>query len=141
MPQRQIFSVMKPHPIITIEAGDAVRAVAARMAAAHVGVAFAAGAAGGVEAMVTERDIVERLVADARNPDETAISGIWLATPRCVDETDRVADAVAALTESGQLVVPVLRNGGLVGFIGLQDFIGPDLEDLVKHVREAAADA
>ena len=79
--------------------------------------------------MLSDRDIVERCVAEGRDPKALTI-GSLLQPPRPVIDPDRVADtAILAMVVRQPLAeLPVVQNGLLVGVLGLADIAVPLLD-------------
>jgi CBS domain-containing protein len=72
-------------------------------------------------AMVTDRDIAVRVVAEDRLPAETLLAEIASADLATVSPDDSVADAVRILREKALRRVPVVEGGRPVGVISIGD--------------------
>jgi CBS domain-containing protein len=67
--------------------------------------------------IVTDRDIVVRVVAGKRDPTETAVSVIMTGAPVTVAPAMRAEDASKLMSEKQVRRLPVLDNGRLVGIL------------------------
>jgi CBS domain-containing protein len=72
-------------------------------------------------AMVTDRDIAVRVVAEDRLPAETPLAEIASADLATVSPDDSVADAVRIMREKALRRVPVVEGGRPVGVISIGD--------------------
>ena len=74
----------------------------------------------GVVGVVTDRDLVVRVMADAGSP-ETMVSAVCTMHPLCLHPDDDVDDAVRTMREHAVRRVPVVDNGVAVGVVSLGD--------------------
>jgi CBS domain-containing protein len=111
--------VMNAHPI-TIDAEDSAAAAAQKMAEHHIGM-LPVVRDGGVIGVVTDRDLVLRVLAAGRDAASTRISEIatsWAVT--VAPETS--LDQVERLIEERRLRrLPVVSAGKLVGIVSQSD--------------------
>jgi CBS domain-containing protein len=71
--------------------------------------------------IVTDRDIVVRTVAEARNPAATTLADICSHTLTTVAPTDSVEQAVRLMREKAIRRLPVVEDGRPVGIVSLGD--------------------
>lgn len=72
--------------------------------------------------IVTERDMMTRVVAKALDPVTTLVSSVMTADPDSVTPETRVADAVLIMIERGFRHLPVVAsNGKLLGVFSVRD--------------------
>jgi CBS domain-containing protein len=97
---------------------------------------------GNLEGLITDRDIIMRLISERRDPLHTRIGEIMAGATYCFD--DQTLDEAAALMETQQIgCMPILnRNKKLVGMLSLGDIairadtIYQDIaNDALKHFR------
>jgi CBS domain-containing protein len=138
----KIRDVMTPNPC-TVSPNDTVRAAAQVMRAEDTG-AVPVVENGRVLAMVTDRDIVVRVVADGGTLDgpvsEIASKSVVTISP---EMTAREAEALMAERQIRRL--PVVENDRLVGIVSLGDLavksghdgrVGETLESISDGVKE-----
>jgi CBS domain-containing protein len=71
--------------------------------------------------MVTDRDIVVRLVAEARDPATTTLADLCSHAVVTVRPTDSIEDAVRLMRTHAIRRVPVVEGGQAVGLVSLGD--------------------
>lgn len=70
----------------------------------------------------TERDVLFRVVAQRRDPDQTLVSVVMSAEPVTISPDDTVEDAMRVVTDRRCRHLPVLdERGGLQGLISAGD--------------------
>lgn len=73
--------------------------------------------------MVTDRDLLRRVVAAGRDDEKTTASDV-MSTPVVSCRTDETLTEVAArMREKGVRRMPVLRDGELIGIVALDDIV------------------
>jgi CBS domain-containing protein len=106
------------------EANESVRAAAQRMHQRNVGTLVVVGHGRRPVGIVTDRDIVTRVVASARNPDETRVADIMTAHPTSVTEETPIESALALMRSGEFRRVPVtIASGELAGVVSLDDIL------------------
>jgi len=73
--------------------------------------------------MITERDMLRRVLLDARDPFTTKLSQIMSAPIIFGQPQMSIQDAVTLMTEKKIKHLPIIENGCLVGLITLTDLI------------------
>lgn len=90
--------------------------------------------------MLTDRDIVLKLVANEKKPGETAVKSIMTANPTMVNVNYDVLDAVRLMRDRGVRRLPVIdEHRHLLGIITLDDVLtafGAELGDLAGAVQK-----
>jgi CBS domain-containing protein len=76
---------------------------------------------GDVDGIVTDRDIVVRGVADARDPGSTKVSDVCTSGVEAIDPSASVDDALRRMREADIRRLPVVQDGRPVGIISLGD--------------------
>ena len=89
--------------------------------------------------LVTDRDIVTRVVATRQDPDEMRLADILTRSPVTVSPDTKLADARNVMAEHRVRRLPVLKDDRLVGILSLGDIaladaseraVGQTLEDI-----------
>ena len=90
--------------------------------------------------ILTDRDIVLKLVAGEKRPGETAVKNIMTANPTMVNVNYDVLDAVRLMRNRGVRRLPVIdEHRHLLGIITLDDVLtafGAELGDLAGAVQK-----
>jgi CBS domain-containing protein len=72
--------------------------------------------------IVTERDLMARVLARAQDPATTPVSAIMTRSPQVIPPETRVADAVLIMIERGFRHLPVVsQDGKILGVFSVRD--------------------
>jgi len=116
----RVREVMTPDPQC-VGADDSIQDAARIMKNADTGVVPVVDGKK-IIGMITDRDIVVRLIAEGRNPQETRVNEAMTKSVRKVDEDAQIADVVELMSNAQIRRVPVVnRNDELVGIVSLAD--------------------
>jgi CBS domain-containing protein len=123
--------------VVTAAPEDTVAAVVERMSDAGVGAAVVVEK-GAVRALFSERDLMNRVVREARDPASTKV--IEVATEQVVTapKDASIRKCAEALKARKARHLPVVDDGKLVGIVSARDFfelLSGRFEDLVEHLR------
>lgn len=85
--------------------------------------------------IVTERDVMARIVADRRDPDETRVGEVMTGDPLCVAPHTPVEDAMAIISERRIRHLPVVdEDGRVVGLISSRDLMDWVIRDQKRSI-------
>ncbi|WP_328862587.1 CBS domain-containing protein [Streptomyces sp. NBC_00306] len=107
-------------PPVTVGALTAVSEVAHRMRDADIGAVLVTDG-DRLRGLVTDRDLVVRVMAEGRNPDDTTAQEACSDEPVTVAAEDDVLRAVQLMRKHSLRRLPVLDGGKPVGIIALGD--------------------
>jgi CBS domain-containing protein len=117
-----------PRGVITALQGETVRDACRRMREHHVGSLMVTDGHAPERmpiGVLTDRDIVVKVIALGLDPDEVTVGEIMTADPQFVGELDGVHEAIGIMFRAGVRRLPVVDDAGrLVGIIALDDLIG-----------------
>jgi CBS domain-containing protein len=91
--------------------------------------------------LVTDRDIVTRVVANRQDPDEIRLADILTRSPVTVSPDTKLADARNVMAEHRVRRLPVMKDDRMVGILSLGDIaladaseraVGQALEDISR---------
>jgi CBS domain-containing protein len=123
----RIRDVMTANPQ-TLSASATVREAAETMRAHYIGDVIASDDdviasddKGGIAGIVTDRDIVVRVVAEGRDPRVTLIEEIVSRDLSAVSPDDPVERAVELMRERAVRRLPVVKRGKVVGIVSIGD--------------------
>lgn len=92
--------------------------------------------------IVTDRDIVVRVVAAGRDPKKTPISEVMTREPVVVEDGTGLFEAMQVIRDEGVRRLPIVDpDGRLAGIITLDDvirLIGQEMQYIGDVIREAA---
>ena len=87
--------------------------------------------------IMTERDVLKRVIPKSKNPEKTKVSEI-MSTPLIVGGPDMyIEDAARLMFKKNIKKLPIMENGKLVGLLTLSDVARTvHIQSLVKVIRE-----
>lgn len=121
----------KPEPF-SLLAGDNVTKAIEVMAAKDIGSVVIVDRQGNVEGIVTERDMLRRLLGRRLNPDTTTLSEIMTKDPLSASLSDDHADWLRMMSNKRFRHLPIVdENGKLINLMSLGDFISHSWPELL----------
>jgi CBS domain-containing protein len=118
---RHIRDVMTPNPS-SVSDSDSIRDVARIMKDQDTGVVPVCDGGNKIIGLVTDRDIVVRLIADGKDPMNARVTDVMTKSVRKVHEDATVDDVLSLMSNSEIRRVPVVnRNDELVGIVSIGD--------------------
>ena len=92
-----------------------------------------------VVGIVTERDIIERVLVDQKNPKKTKIKDIMSKNIKTIHSTATVEKAAEIMKKNRIKKLPVIRNNEIVGIVTVTDIanILPNFSKTMIEEREA----
>ena len=122
MSERTLFQSMTHRHVISLGPGATVHEAACVMTRAAVGSVLIVDPSGGLLGILTERDLMTRVLAKALDPAKTVVSVVMTAHPYCVQADMKVADAVLIMIERGFRHLPVISaDGKILGVFSARD--------------------
>lgn len=118
MSTERVVDVMSLAPV-KVKPTDSVAKVAALMREKDIGAVLVDGG-GDMTGVVTDRDLVVRVMADAGSP-STMVSAACTMHPLCLSPDDDVDTALETMRTHAVRRVPVVDNGVAVGMVSLGD--------------------
>jgi CBS domain-containing protein len=119
---RDVIKGKDSQEVVTIGPDATVRELIALLAEHNVGALVVSEDGERVSGIVSERDVVRRLHADAAVLD-TAVSQIMTADVRTCAAEDKLTDLMQTMTEHRIRHVPVVADGRLTGIISIGDVV------------------
>ena len=137
----RIRDVMTPNPQM-LAASATVREAAETMRTNAIGDVIASDDKGGIAGIVTDRDIVVRVVAEGRDPRATRIEDIASRDLTAVSPDDPVERAVELMRERAVRRLPVVKRGKIVGIVSIGDLaVERDPESALADISAAPPNA
>jgi CBS domain-containing protein len=75
----------------------------------------------GLEGILTERDVMRRVVEPRLDPAATRVDEVMTPRPKTVCANDRAAHALEFMTKDGFRHLPVLDDGRVLGVLSMRD--------------------
>jgi len=85
--------------------------------------------------IVSERDVVVRVVAQGRDARTVRVGEVMTPHPVCVDPDVTFGHAMLLMHEHGVRHLPVVENGTPIGMVAARAALDPELEEFVCEVR------
>ena len=141
MPYRSIRAIIEHQEIVAAPGSMTVREAARLMKERLVGAVMIVEE-GKLVGVFTERDVLNRVVAEDRDARTTRLEEVMTRNPLTINPDRPFPDALHLMHEGGFRHVPVVEDGRPVGVISARDALGPELEDFVYELlrREQAHD-
>ncbi len=127
-----IGSLMKTD-LVTVSPGETVAAAAQRMSKNHVGAVLVVEN-DTIRGILSERDIVDRVVAAGKDASNTLVSDVATADVVAVDIDTHVRQCAEIQLSKGVRHLPVTRDGKPVGILSSRDFLAYIVEGLERVV-------
>lgn len=131
--ERTIRDVIEHQELVTAPPQMSVQEAARLMKDRRVG-AMMIVEAGLLVGVFTERDALNRVVAEGRDARTTVLAEVMTANPRTVSSGASFNAALELMHEGRFRHVPVVDAGRPVGMISVRDALGPELESFVYEM-------
>jgi len=122
---RQIGEIIEGHPLFHVPSTASVRDVARTMSERNIG-AIAVLDSGKLVGIFSERDVLTRIVAEGRNPDDTRVESVMTRDIIVAAPADDINEALQKMHECNCRHLPVVQGGNLVGMISIRDLLKVD---------------
>jgi CBS domain-containing protein len=134
-PMSTLRDLLKDRRIYSIEAGRTVLEAARFMTEHNIG-AVPVLRDGELAGILSERDIMNRVVAAGRQPAYTAVSEVMTPKPRIVNLDETIEECLFVMKEFGFRHLPIVEGKQLKGLVSLRDIVmrrGTDIN--IEHKR------
>lgn len=122
MTERTVFQSMALRHVVSVVPTATVYSAACVMTRANCGSVLVIDTSSTLLGIVTERDLMTRVVAKALDPATTTVADIMTRSPHCVVPETKVADAVLIMIERGFRHLPIVTdNNKILGVFSVRD--------------------
>ncbi len=122
MSERTVFQSMAQRHVVSVVPTATVYTAACVMTRANCGSVLVIDAANTLLGIVTERDLMTRLLAKSLDPATTTVADIMTRNPHCVVPETKVADAVLLMIERGFRHLPIVTEANkILGVFSVRD--------------------
>ena len=94
---------------------------------------------GDLAGILSERDIMNRVVAVGRTPGTTAVSEVMTANPRAVPADETIDECLFIMREFGFRHLPIVDGKQLTGLVSLRDVLMHQTAEMERQARRAAS--
>ena len=134
MSRKIIPEVVHDQKLLHLPPTATVREAAREMRKRHVGAVLVV-TADHLEGIFTERDVVNRVVAEGLDPDRTQLNDVMTRNPDTVGPNDTALEALRRMQDGGFRHLPVVDRGRLVGIVSRRDFDGEEKARLDSETK------
>jgi CBS domain-containing protein len=136
MARKLMPEVVHDQKLVELPGTATVREAARLMAARNIGSVLVTAREGQLEGILTERDILCRIVAPGRDPDHTRLHEVMTKDPDTIGPDAPAIEALRCMRDGGYRHLPVVDDGGrLVGIVSRGDFYGDEKTRLEDETR------
>jgi CBS domain-containing protein len=122
MTERTVFQSMSQKHVLSLGPNASVWEAACVMTRANCGSVLVLDLPGTLLGIVTERDLMTRVLAKALDPAKTKLCDVMTPNPLCVPPETLVSDAVVIMIERGFRHLPVIGPGSkILGVFSVRD--------------------
>lgn len=130
--------LVKDRKVYSIDAARTVLEASRYMMERNVG-ALPVLRNGELVGILSERDIMNRVVAVGRTPGTTAVSEVMTANPRAVATDESIEECLFIMREFGFRHLPIVDGKELRGLISLRDVLMHQAAEIERQTRRAAS--
>ena len=132
MSERTVLQSMSQRHVLSLGPAASVHDAACAMTRANCGSVLIIDSAGTMQGIVTERDLMTRVLAKGLDANGTPVSQVMTRHPQCVGPEVKVADAVLIMIERGFRHLPIVETGGrVVGVFSARDALPREVNTAV----------
>jgi len=130
--------LVKDRKTYSIDAGKSVLEAARFMMEHNIG-ALPVLRNGELAGIISERDVMNRVVAVGRTPGTTVISEVMTANPRAAGWDESIGECLFIMHEFGFRHLPILDGKELKGLVSLRDIVLQQAAELKREAHRAAS--
>ena len=136
MPNRTLRQVVEGQTVVSALADTTVRAAAITMARHKIGAILVVDDQGRLAGLFSERDVLNRVVAQGLDPDSTQLSTVMTAELQTASPDKPLAHALHMMFEGGFRHVPVVEDGRPVGMVSARNALGLEIQQFEKELED-----
>jgi len=133
-----LHDLVKDRKVYSVEATRTVLEAARFMMEHNIG-ALPVVRNGELAGILSERDIMNRVVAVGRTPGTTSVSEVMTANPRAVKSDESIEDCLFIMREFGFRHLPIVDGKDLKGLVSLRDVLMHQAAEMERASRRAAS--
>jgi CBS domain-containing protein len=130
--------LVKDRRLYSVDAGRTVLEAARYMMEHNVG-AVPVLRSGDLVGILSERDIMNRVVAVGRTPGTTDVSEVMTPNPRAVPADETIEECLFIMREFGFRHLPIVEGKQLKGLVSLRDVLMHQAAEIERQTRRAAS--
>ena len=141
MPGRKLYSILEQRQPVIVQASDSVATAACEMSRLQQNAALVVKHARTV-GIITETDIIRRVIAAGFAPESTCIENAMTKNPLAARAENTLGQALYLMHTFGVHHIPVVHQGKAIGMIYASDALASDLSEyafdaeMLDHLAE-----
>lgn len=133
MQERTVSQSMPRRHVVSLGPHASIWESACVMTKANCGSVLIVDTPGTLLGILTERDLMTRVLAKALNPKKTLVCDVMTRNPYCVAPEKLVSDAVLIMMERGFRHLPVISaSGKILGVFSVRDALPREIDSAVS---------
>ena len=133
MAERTVFQSTPRRHVVSLPPQASVWEAACVMTKVNCGSVLIIDGAGVMQGILTERDLMTRVLAKALNAEKTLVSEVMTHHPQCVVPETAVSDAVLIMLERGFRHLPLVSSSGkILGVFSVRDALPREIDNAVN---------
>ncbi len=129
MTDRTVFQSISQRHVISVVPTATVFTAASVMTRANCGSVLIIDTGGTLLGIVTERDLMTRVLAKSQDPQTTTVADIMTRNPHCVSPETKVTDAVLMMIERGFRHLPIVNHANkILGVFSSRDAVPLEMQ-------------
>ncbi len=133
----QVYELVRNRRVVSIAADQYAVEAARLMMEQNIG-ALPVMRDGKLAGIVSERDIMNRVVAAGRSAGSTRVFEIMTADPRTISPEESVEECLFMMRELGFRHLPIVDDSGVKGVVSLRDILISYAAELEKRQQKLA---
>lgn len=122
--------------VVTVSPSDSVQTIVGLLASHRIGAVVVLDGKGSIAGIVSERDIVRAMAADAASVMTRTAKDIMTAKVMTCEPNDSEAELMQLMTENRIRHLPVVSGGRLAGMISIGDVVKLRMESIEREAEE-----
>ena len=135
---KTLRDLIKDRRLYSVESNRSVLEAARYMMEHNIG-ALPVMRDGALAGILSERDIMNRVVAVGRTPGTTAVSEVMTANPRAVPADESIEECLFIMREFGFRHLPIVEGKELKGLVSLRDVLMHQAAEMERQTRRAVS--
>ena len=128
MPERTVIESISHSNVLSVQPGASAFDAACVMTKGRCGSVLIVDASGAMLGILTERDLMIKIVAKRRDPDATPVSDIMTHKPHFIAPETSVSDAVLIMKRHNFRHLPILSSSSkILGVFSIRDAMAGEL--------------
>ena len=136
MAERMVFQPVSQKRVVSLGPHSSVREAAGVMTRANCGSVLVMEPPDALLGIVTERDLMTRVLAKGLDPEKTQLREIMTPNPLCVPPETLISDAVVIMLERGFRHLPIIGPGSkILGVFSVRDALPREIGNAISQTE------